>query len=124
MGAGVYLSILLAALRFGNAEEIDNFVCALNLVWVVPLLVGLWRLWRQPVHRGTLVLVFFTQSISLFYSVRSPLMTSLRYAYLTETQSTVNLVIVDIVVSLLMAATTSAYLVWYCWRRLSMEERQ
>jgi hypothetical protein len=122
LGALVYVVILLTALRFGNQEEIDNVVAALNLIWVIPLFVGLWRLWRQPLSRSTLKLVFFTQSISLFYSIRSPLVTTLRYAFLTNTEATIGVVIVDIVVSLLMAATTSAYLVRYCWQRLSLGE--
>ena len=118
LGALVYVAIFVTAFRFGNAEEIDNIAAALNLIWVIPLLIGLWRLWHRPTHDGTLKLVFFTQSISLYYSIRSPLVTTLRYAFLTSTEATIEILVVDVVVSLLMAATTSTYLVYYCWRRL------
>lgn len=117
-GVLVYVCIFVAAFRFHNAEAIDNVVCALNLIWVFPLLFGLWRLWRNPHHRGTLTLVLCTQSISLFYSIRSPLTTVLRYSFLAETQATIGMVLVDVAFSLLMAATTSVYLVWYCWQQL------
>ena len=40
------------------------------------------------------------------------------YAFLTNTEATIEMLVVDVVVSLLMAATTSAYLVYYCRRRL------
>ena len=81
---------------------------------------GLARLWRNPDDPATLKLAFITHSISLFYSIKSPLLTGLRFAFLEPgtTEATAGILVADIVASLIMAATTSAYLLRHCWRTL------
>ncbi len=121
LAAIVYVGLLVTMVPPTTSEQCSNIVAAANLIWMVFHFWGLGRLWRNHDDPFALKLAFLTHTISLFYSIQSPLRTWLRYLFLQPgtTEATLTISMLDLVVSLLMAAPTSAYLVRYCWGQLS-----
>ncbi len=117
----IYVGILLTMVPPRTTEQCLNIVAAANLIWIPFHFWGLSRLWRNDRDPFSLKLAFLTNTISIFYSIQSPLQTWLRYIFLEPgtTEATLAIGLLDLVISIVMAATTSAYLIRYCWKQLT-----
>ena len=120
IACAIYVAIFATMMPPQTTEQCSNVTSAANLLWLPFHFWGLLRLWRRPDDKGALRHAMVTHSISLFYSVQSPLLTSSRFLFLDPgaTESTLTMVLVDITASLVLTCTTSAFLIRHCWRRL------